>query len=511
MPGRTARPSLPGMTAAIDDLEPLSALASELSRRARAAGAMLVWRAQSRSTGQVVVRGGKVEGQAAASVSGHGVQVYTEDGRTALASRDDFEPDAAVDLLARAIAAARSGTRLGLVPSRAVALEPVVGREIPPESAAHAALDLGDVGRRLVEIEAEVGRRVPGVRLRAGYRAVLDAWRIVRSDGTDVTFAVPRTTVSVHASSADDDTGRHGVGTAMHGADPRCPFDAGFAGTLMDRAARAAGLARDLPSAPSHPAGSFPLVIDYALAKGLAHEAFGHAAEADGFRSSVLARDGRLRAGEPVGAEHVSIVDEPVAGDHAWQPVSANGVRRRPAVIVERGRLRDALTDPWSAAACGSPLTGAGRAESFRHAPVPRMTNIRIEVEGALPAPGPFERYGPEEVRDLLAGAGVFRRHPRVSFLSGYGGGQVNSTTGDFVFHCKAIWVLGEDGVRLHRPAIFSGSMFGALRSVREAFGPLRLDALGTCGKWGQSVPSSGGSHYFLVLDPDPAVRLGGR
>ena len=61
------------------------------------------------------------------------------------------------------------------------------------------------------------------------------------------------------------------------------------------------------------------------------------------------------------------------------------------------------------------------------------------------------------------------------------------------------------------RPAMFTGSMFGALESIREVFGPLRLDAIGTCGKWGQQVPSSGGSHYFLVLDPHPDVRLGGR
>jgi TldD protein len=96
-------------------------------------------------------------------------------------------------------------------------------------------------------------------------------------------------------------------------------------------------------------------------------------------------------------------------------------------------------------------------------------------------------------------------------FLSGYAGGQVNTASGDFVFHCKAIYDLSPDRVRLHRPAIFSGSMFGALESVREGFGPLRLDAIGHCGKWGQSVPSSGGSHYFLVLEPHPTVRLGGR
>jgi TldD protein len=251
-------------------------------------------------------------------------------------------------------------------------------------------------------------------------------------------------------------------------------------------------------------------VIDYALAKGLAHEAFGHAAEADGFRSSVLAREGRYRAGDVVGAAHVSVIDEPVEGDHAWQPFSSNGVPRERAAIVDHGRLADGLSDIWSARAGGVRLTGAARAESFQHAPLPRMSNIRIEVDDPLPAPGPFESYGPEEVRELLGTAGVLRRHPRVVYLSGYGGGQVNPTTGDFVFNCQAIHVLSRDGIVLHKPAIFSGSMFRALHSVREAFGPLLLDAIGYCGKWGQSVPSSGGSHYFLVLDPDPQVRLGG-
>jgi TldD protein len=130
-------------------------------------------------------------------------------------------------------------------------------------------------------------------------------------------------------------------------------------------------------------------VIDYALAKGLAHEAFGHASEADAFRSSILAKDGRFRVGDEVGPAHVSIVDETLPGDHAWQPFSPNGLARRRTTIVSRGRLHEALSDPWSAAESGVAVTGAERAESYRHAPVPRMSNIRIEVEGALPAPGP--------------------------------------------------------------------------------------------------------------------------
>ena len=86
----------------------------------------------------------------------------------------------------------------------------------------------------------------------------------------------------------------------------------------------------------------------------------------------------------------------------------------------------------------------------------------------------------------------------------------MNTASGDFVFTCKAIYLLGPEAPKLYKPAIFSGSMIGALHALREAFGPLRLDATGYCGKWGQSVRSSGGSHYFLVLDPHPTVRLGG-
>jgi TldD protein len=312
-------------------------------------------------------------------------------------------------------------------------------------------------------------------------------------------------------SAGSSGDARHTVGASVASPDPALLDDPATVATFLRRAETAARLASALPDAPSHPAGSFPLVIDYALAKGLAHEAFGHASEADGFRSSVLAKDGRFRSGETVGASHVSIIDEPVAGDHAWQPFSASGLRRERATIVDRGRLADALTDPWSAASAGARLTHADRAESFRSAPLPRMSNIRIEVDHPLGASGAFESYGPHEVRDLLAGAGVLARHPKVVFLSGYAGGQVNPATGDFVFNCKAIYVLSRDGVALHKPAIFSGSMFGALHAIREGFGPLLLDAIGTCGKWGQSVPSSGGSHYFLVLDPDDKVRLGGR
>ena len=492
----------------LSPLEDLGAAGAELARRARAAGVFLIWRAQCRTAYRVLVRQGKAEGTSASSSAGHGLQIVTPEGRTALASRDDLRQDAALGLLERVIDTAARSQALGVETAQLGTLDVVRDRRVPKIDA-FGAIRLDEVAQRLCELEAEILGRVPSVRLSLSFRAELDAWRIFRSDGTDVLFAMPGCSLGVHATGESDGQ-RHGVSASVFCPEPDRIWDDETSSLFLARAERAARLARDLPNAPNHPAGSFPLVIDYALAKGLAHEAFGHASEADGFRSSVLASAGRFRVGQVVGADHVSIIDEPVERDHAWQPYSANGILRDRATIVERGRLVDGLSDIWSAEPGGVRLTGAGRAESFRNAPQPRMTNIRIEAESPLPAPGEFEDYGPAEVRDLLSEAGVLARHPRVVFLSGYSGGQVNPTSGDFVFNCKAIYVLGRDRIEFYKPAIFSGSMFGALHAIREAFGPLKLDATGYCGKWGQSVPSSGGSHYFLVLEPDSRVRLGG-
>jgi TldD protein len=499
----------PPTTSLVAELESLTRLSRELTARAAHRGAFLVWRAQARRVSSVLLKSGAIEEVATSSGSGHGVHVLTDDGRTALGSRDEFLAEPALALLDDTIGAATAARALGVEESIPAALAPIVDRAIPEGLEAFDRVDLAAAASRLIELEREIAGRVPGVKLSLSYQTDLDVWRIVRSDGGDVLFAMPRCVARVTASSSGD--ARHTVGASVSSPSPMLLDEPSTVATLLARATSAARLATLLPDAPAHPAGSFPLVIDYALAKGLAHEAFGHASEADGFRSSILAKDGRFRTGEVVGASHVSIIDEPKLGDHAWQPFSASGARRLRSTIVDHGRLGDALTDSWSQARSGARLTNADRAESFRSAPLPRMSNIRIEVDRPLPAPGAFEDYGPAEVRDLLAGANVLERHPRVVFLSGYSGGQVNPATGDFVFNCKAIYVLSADGIALHKPAIFSGSMFGALRSIREGFGPLLLDAIGTCGKWGQNVPSSGGSHYFLVLDPDESVRLGGR
>src|SRR5207302_4694640 len=99
------------------------------------------------------------------------------------------------------------------------------------------------------------------------------------------------------------------VGAAVSGADAGVLWGAESRTRMEKRSARAAALARELLDAEAAPAGHYKIVMDYALAKGLAHEAFGHAAETDGMTTSILGRDGKMRLGETLAAAHVTITD----------------------------------------------------------------------------------------------------------------------------------------------------------------------------------------------------------
>jgi TldD protein len=487
----------------------LESLAEHLRRR-RAYG---IFRLQSHRSRSVALEGSRVESVGAACALGLGVQAFTEEGHTGFSAVDD--PDEARALLAadRAITAARAAEEAGLDANASVlGCEKEVGRAIPPIAHPFEHLDVGRMKDVAREFGAEAADAAGEVHASTSFGIHRDEWRIARTDGTDVSFVIPRSSLRVGL------TARRGAeASRAHATDCGISYelliDPGRRGRMLDRVGRGSELARELLDASAFPPGSYRLLIDFALAKGLAHEAFGHAAESDGLDSSILGREGRFRQGERFGAERVSIVDESVEGDNAYQPYSGNGVPRSRAVILSRGVLRDALSDVHTASRAGTRLTGAGRLTSFSVVPLPRMSNIRIEVEDPYPVPEgrDFYDWDPMAVRDLLVESGDLEEGERIVYLSGYRGGQVNPALGDFVFHSTALFELRTDGVRLYKPGIFSGRIEAALHSIVRGFGPLRLDAAGTCGKSGQGVPSSGGSHHFLLLEEHPEVRIGGR
>jgi len=490
-----------------------NALVDRLLGLARARGAYLILRFEERRSRSVAIEAGRVESVEASFSGGLGVQAFTESGHTGFAAVDDPGEERASRAVERALAAAEAARAAGLEANPAVfSLEPENGEAIPEVPYSFDHLTVGEMRDAAEELAGRICGVVDGPTVRTGFSLVRDEWRIVRSDGTDVSFAIPRSILGVVLTGRKDG---QAVRTAV--MEPALSYE-----TLLDeerregviaRAKRSGALAESLLEAPAYPAGSYRILIDYALAKGLAHEAFGHAAESDGLDASILGDGGRFRAGEKFGGENVTIVDEPLEGDNAYQPYSGNGVTRRRALILDRGVLREALADVHTAGRAGTALTGAARQSSFAQVPIPRMSNIRIEVEEPWPvADGKdFHTWTPEEVRDLLVAAGDLSEGGKIVFLSGYRGGQVNPALGDFVFHSTALYELTTDAVRLFKPGIFSGRIEAALHSIRRGYGPLRLDAAGTCGKAGQGVPSSGGSHHFLLLDENPQVRIGGR
>jgi TldD protein len=488
-------------------------LLERICRADPAEAACVIVRAQQVRRRMLVVVDGRVEEAASVLSRGVGAHFFDAEGRAAFASADGWEEGAADEVLRRGLRGLRLARAAGAEANPAVFADPPHrGRTNPDVAIPFDRLDLSEVAASLIDANREAAALRPGLRVRSRFLIEREEWRIQRPDGTDVTFLIPRALLTHFLALG---SGGRVVTTqaGRFGTSYEVLVDPALAALALRKAAAAAELLVGQLDADDFSGGTHPIVMDHTLAKVLAHEAFGHASESDSLRSSILARDGRFRVGEAVADPAVSLVDEAIEGDYAWQPWDSHGVPRRRATILRDGVLHEALSDLFSAARAGVPVTGAARAESYASVPVPRMSNIRIELREPLPLEHREETPPPPElVRDALLREGILcDARPRVVYLMGFRGGQVNTARGDFVFNCQALHDITRDGLRLHRPSIFSGSCLEALRSIRAGFGPLRLDSSGTCGKAGQGVPSCGGSHRLLFLEASPEVRLGGR
>lgn len=471
---------------------------------ATAGGLYVIVRIQERLDRRLVVIDGGVERQRTTRVTGIGVHAFTPDGSVGFASVDDTAPEAVRTAVRQAGALAEAARELDAVRSLAPFGLQGAGRvRLGPPGAARAAMTMVDQARTLIEAQDALdGGEIGDDRtVRTTLHAVDEEWRIVRSDGTDVSFATPRASLRHDLSIRVDGKVARAAATVA-GDDISTVMSEDAFRRLTRRAGRTAADARLAAGAASPASGSYRIVLRHALAKGLAHEAIGHLCESD-VDGSVLMRGNRLRLGERLARETVSVVDGPLPGNYAQQPISANGLHRETVALVDRGVLSAGLGDLFSAALAGVPVTGACRVASFRDRPTPRMTNIRIEVADAAPLAVDPDDLTPEDVAAVLRQLGLLERGQPTIYLTGYRGGQAHPRRGDFVFGADAAFDLGAGGAP-RGPASFSGLAERALAAIVAGIGPLCTDAIGMCSKDGSGVSSSGGSHVLLVLDPDP-------
>ncbi|MGR8933085.1 MAG: metalloprotease TldD [Gammaproteobacteria bacterium] len=233
--------------------------------------------------------------------------------------------------------------------------------------------------------------------------------------------------------------------------------------------------------AAAAPAGNMTVVLGPGWPGILLHEAIGHGLEGDFNRKGTSAFSGRI--GEKVASEFCTVVDDgTLAGRRGSLNIDDEGTPSQCTVLIENGILKGYMQDKLNARLMGVKPTGNGRRESYAHLPLPRMTNTYM-LAG---------KHEPEE---------IIRSVKRGLYAKNFGGGQVDITSGKFVFSASEAYLI-ENG-RITQPvkgATLIGNGPDVLTRVSMVGNDLQLDSgVGTCGKDGQSVPVGVGQPTLKV------------
>jgi TldD protein len=229
------------------------------------------------------------------------------------------------------------------------------------------------------------------------------------------------------------------------------------------------------------PAGTLPVVLGPGWPGILLHEAIGHGLEGDFNRKGTSAFAGRV--GEQVASPLCTVVDDgTLDGRRGSLNIDDEGIPSQNTVLIEKGILKGYMQDRMNAGLMGVSPTGNGRRESYAHLPMPRMTNT-------------YMLAGSHDPQEIIASV------ERGLYAVNFGGGQVDITSGKFVFSASEAYLI-ENG-KVTRPvkgATLIGNGPEVLKHVSMLGNDLQLDpGVGTCGKEGQSVPVGVGQPTMLI------------
>src|SRR5579864_6992357 len=394
--------------------------------------------------------------------------------KTGFAYTDEVLLPALLEASDAARAIARSGGKNGVKAWQ----RPVTHRLYLPIDPLDAINDEDKVAW-LMRIDADTRRLDPRVKqVMASLAAVHEIVLIASSDGT--LAADVRPLVRVNVSVIVEQNGRREQGYSGGGG--RFGFDEllqGEAPFLHGREAVRQALVN--LEAVAAPAGPMTVVLGPGWPGILLHEAIGHGLEGDFNRKGTSAFANRI--GQKVGADDVTVVDDGTLSRRRGSlNVDDEGTPTQCTTLIENGVLRGYMQDKLNARLMGTRPTGNGRRESFAHVTLPRMRNTYMR-------PGP---HAPEE---------IIRSVERGIYAVNFGGGQVDITSGKFVFSASEAYAI-ENG-RLGAPlkgATLVGNGPDVLTRVSMVGNDLKLDeGIGVCGKEGQSVPVGVGQPTLRV------------
>jgi TldD protein len=417
----------------------------------------------------VVMDDGRIEKVLGGADRGAGLRLI-HDLRTAYAYSNDLSVEGLLPL-ARNLCQMATGAATACRPL--ARLEPLYfGRVVKPPHAVDTARKV-DLVRAADAAARAVDSRVKQVRVT--YMDRVQEVRIVNSLGVEATEKRVQVILAVHCVAAQDGLMQTGYQT-LGGSSGWEVFDAESPEEAAREAARRAVM---MLSARPAPGGSMPVVIHSSAGGTMVHEAVGHGLEADLVLEGMSVYADKV--GQMVASPLVSVLDDAtVPGRRGSSSFDDEGTPSRKNLLIENGVLKGYMQDRLSALKLGAEPTGNGRRESYRHRPIPRMTNTII-------APGLDD---PEAIiADTEQGLLVKKM----------GGGQVNTVNGDFVFEVAEGYLIEKGRVTEPvRGATLTGNGPQALADIDRLAGDLGF-GLGTCGKDGQGSP---------VADAQPTLRI---
>jgi TldD protein len=395
-----------------------------------------------------------------------GVGVRAVSGeKTAFAYSDDISEASLLDAArtVRSIASAGKSARV-----KAAAQKIAGSRTLYPGTDPIATLDSTAKVALLEKVEQLARAKDPRVaQVMAGLAGEYDVVLVARADGTLAADVRPLVRLSVTVIA--EQGGRREMGSSGGGGRfGLAYFDDAMIRQYVDEAVGAA--LTNLESRPA-PAGEMTVVLGSGWPGVLLHEAIGHGLEGDFNRKGSSAFSGRI--GQRVAAKGVTVLDDGTIADRRGSlNVDDEGNATQRNVLIEDGILKGYIQDAMNARLMKTGPTGNGRRESYAHVPMPRMTNT-------------YMLGGDKTPEEIVASIG------RGLYATNFGGGQVDITSGKFVFSASEAWWV-ENGKILYpvKGATLVGNGPDALTRVTMIGNDMRLDSgVGTCGKEGQSVP----------------------
>jgi len=418
---------------------------------------------QSRVSEGWMLEDGAVKSGSFDSDLGVGVRAVAGAG-TGFAYADSMALSALLDAAGSARAIARSGGN-GMVridqprvaPARYGSHDPVGGGQSSDRVELLRTIDA--YVRSLDERISQVS-----VNLAASHESIL----VAATDGVFAGDVRPLVRLDIQVLMEEDGRREQGMSGGGGRWDLESVMDAGF---WQEHAREAVRIASVNLSAESAPAGYMAVVLGPGWPGVLLHEAVGHGLEGDFNRKGISAFAERM--GEKVATEECTVVDDGTLADRRGSlSIDDEGTPSACNTLIENGRLVGYMQDRLNARLTGNKPTGNGRRESFAHLPMPRMTNTYM-----LP--------GKHDPGEILASVdeGIY--------AVGFNGGQVDITSGKFVFAASEAYRIknGRVGAPI-KGATLIGNGPDVLTRVGMVGNDLELDSgVGVCGKEGQSVP----------------------